>query len=1133
MSLNRLEIHNFKSYKGTHVIGPLDRFSCIVGPNGSGKSNILDAISFVLNVPNIYLRAKHLKNLIEYGSNEAYVRIHIGNKVFERRVIKTDNNGLTRDFNQSLNRGADDSVILDASFNQDFTQSTSCKYSIDGIKVTQRQYNIELEHINILTKIRNFVIYQGDIIKTDVDLLKMIENVCGSDVYIEEYKELNDKITVLNKDLNIKYEKRKDCLEMMKEMKEVEEKTKAFESLVIQKDEIQRKIYELEIKQKKTEITKIKDALKTLEQMKEDERYNEVLSNVNKLRSEAARLQKEYFEKETELVFLKSKQNGRETVDVESKINDLKTQQEAYRKLNEELNRMALPVIFDENTILNGESVTRERFEMLLNEKEREYLQRTSELEKNLSELTLKNFDKINRRDYLQNNIKQMNTRMHKMQSRNEEIEKENTIKQEKIRSIDKEIQQLENQIKDKASTYDKIITDEEKLNKELNDVMREILLNKAKKSDTARKSMIKNVIENLKTIFSGVHGRVIDLIEPIQKKYELSVGVLLSKHDQSVIVDNEKTAMDCLRYIKDSKSCKLTFLPLNKIKPYFDDETENNTQNVKISSEILEFKENLATKCIRYSEQYEDVISFIFKNSLIIDTVDRAKHILYSRRYPGKICTLDGILFTPEGLITGGRTVSNKFEDDIIDHLLSKRKTILNDIKMNKDRKEAYSDITVVKMKIEDLKNKRQTIKLENVERIDVDDFNIDALRTELRELEENLKEFELRQRTIKESKKQIEKSIFSGILNVIGMNSLQEYKEKIKESYRRQEIVIKMESVKDKIAVLNEEIAASVGVENEKRQEKDLNQMESEINKLYNNLETVKEKLKTQNQVLKNYSEKRNQLNNSILNHQLHLTRTEEDLKDIIKYAELESNYKEELPVSTLDKMSLTHSSNRVDEIGENLETLKVKIEEINRLITQNVTTLSSVDSSIQNKFSRLNREYEIAKEELLNIKRRFQEVKNLRMEAFSRCFTVISSEITEIYRNLTVTETDTNSNAYLVYEGDPFSNNVKYYLMPPSKRFIPFQELSGGERSIALLSFIFALSRFKRPPFYIFDEVDSALDKNNVERLSKYILDSEDQFLLISLKPQFFSKSQSLFGVYKCPFNNTSKVLSYKLE
>src|SRR3989338_9076918 len=52
----RLEVENFKSYKGKHTIGPFDNFTCIIGPNGAGKSNVMDAISFVLGLRAAYMR---------------------------------------------------------------------------------------------------------------------------------------------------------------------------------------------------------------------------------------------------------------------------------------------------------------------------------------------------------------------------------------------------------------------------------------------------------------------------------------------------------------------------------------------------------------------------------------------------------------------------------------------------------------------------------------------------------------------------------------------------------------------------------------------------------------------------------------------------------------------------------------------------------------------------------------------------------------------------------------------------------------------------------------------------------------------------------------------------------------------
>ena len=49
-SIDRLEIENFKSYRGHQKVGPFKNFTAVIGPNGSGKSNLMDAISFVLGV---------------------------------------------------------------------------------------------------------------------------------------------------------------------------------------------------------------------------------------------------------------------------------------------------------------------------------------------------------------------------------------------------------------------------------------------------------------------------------------------------------------------------------------------------------------------------------------------------------------------------------------------------------------------------------------------------------------------------------------------------------------------------------------------------------------------------------------------------------------------------------------------------------------------------------------------------------------------------------------------------------------------------------------------------------------------------------------------------------------------------
>jgi structural maintenance of chromosome 1 len=67
MPLVRIEVCDFKSYRGHQVIGPFRNFTSVIGPNGAGKSNLMDAISFVLGVKSAQLRSSQLRDLVYRG----------------------------------------------------------------------------------------------------------------------------------------------------------------------------------------------------------------------------------------------------------------------------------------------------------------------------------------------------------------------------------------------------------------------------------------------------------------------------------------------------------------------------------------------------------------------------------------------------------------------------------------------------------------------------------------------------------------------------------------------------------------------------------------------------------------------------------------------------------------------------------------------------------------------------------------------------------------------------------------------------------------------------------------------------------------------------------------------------------
>ena len=77
---------------------------------------------------------------------------------------------------------------------------------------------------------------------------------------------------------------------------------------------------------------------------------------------------------------------------------------------------------------------------------------------------------------------------------------------------------------------------------------------------------------------------------------------------------------------------------------------------------------------------------------------------------------------------------------------------------------------------------------------------------------------------------------------------------------------------------------------------------------------------------------------------------------------------------------------------------------------------------------------------------------------------------------------------------------------------------EAMSGGEKSLTALSFMFALQRYSPAPFYAFDEVDMFLDSVNAERLARMVKQqsSHAQFVVVSLRRHMLDNADQAIGV-----------------
>jgi len=196
----------------------------------------------------------------------------------------------------------------------------------------------------------------------------------------------------------------------------------------------------------------------------------------------------------------------------------------------------------------------------------------------------------------------------------------------------------------------------ETEINERLQDTYNKLLQAGVDKRESEREIKLKEVLQSLKRVFPGVHGRVVDLCKPTASRYSTAVLTVLARNLDSVVVDSEKTAIDCIEYMRNQRAGQATFIPLDTI------------QVSPVPERLRNFAKGarLAIDCIEYDAAVERAMQHSCGSSLICDTMDLARYISYEKGQEVKAVTLEGTVIHRNGLITGGQGPSGgrKFND-------------------------------------------------------------------------------------------------------------------------------------------------------------------------------------------------------------------------------------------------------------------------------------------------------------------------------------------------------------------------------------------------------------------------------------------------------------------------------------
>lgn len=213
-------------------------------------------------------------------------------------------------------------------------------------------------------------------------------------------------------------------------------------------------------------------------------------------------------------------------------------------------------------------------------------------------------------------------------------------------------------------------------------------------------------------------------------------------------------------------------------------------------------------------------------------------------------------------------------------------------------------------------------------------------------------------------------------------------------------------------------------------------------------------------------------------------------------------------------------------LDAVRQQMRSLQRRIEALEPV---NMLALEEYNRT-QERLEELSHKLTTLEEERTELLLRIENFTTLRRTAFQEAFDAVNENFKAIFAQLS------DGDGYLQLDDpqDPFNGGLNLVAHPKGKPVRRLASMSGGEKSLTALSFIFALQRYRPSPFYAFDEVDMFLDGANVERLSKMIKHQaqQAQFIVVSLRRPMIEAAQRTIGVTQARGAYT-QVLGINLE
>jgi chromosome segregation protein len=1134
MIVDSIEMENFKSYGDKQLIKINRGFTVIIGPNGSGKSNIGDSMLFVLGIrANKTVRVDRLEDFIHKTNppkRHCYVTLNVitdeNNKYAIKRELIWANKEYKSNYYINNKKSSRSEVLKLIDTFHIYLDAYSFVLQGDINNLVEMSGN---ERRKLFESIAGIESYKERIENAQNDINGVNENLNSMDAVMLEIKNTLNTLSV-DRDNAIKYNNINRDLKELKLFLKVKDRDRMNQEI---------SMYSRDIERNQNDMEKLEAENKGLE-VKKDEASKKIREIEEKLDAIGGERAKEIRKIIEELNIKIAELETKITIAMESKTNSearLKTTKEAYN-FNNELLEKKIKERKNYESYLKGAENTIKKISGELDKFRQENYENSKtqkQINEKLASIDIK-IQEINNQiinDGEIGKIEQEISGLNRETTINEEKIKEESLK---VKDLKWKTGNLENNIKQYTAEINevnkKFVSIRNKLDelislKNDNDVQ---IRNKEKELRGLNyRSSISPAMKEINAMMeedAGIYGLLGKLIE-YDDKYANAILVAAGGRLNSIVVNTDITAQRCIQAIKSKKLGRLTFIPLNKINTPTDRQKAIDLIN---SGEGIDFIRNL----VRYDITFEKAIRYAFGDTILMDTIEHARKHMTGIR----IVTLDGDVLEPSGAMTGGSIKNDEFLANRIMKSISDLEEQNEILKSEISFKQKEN--TDISTKLAELTRKR-----------DVSETTINNYKLQLTESESAIKNSEARLEEIKNKIKEDEdkKKNLEFLKNEIKMERFKLEKERENLYKQLNEISPEnveiekgmeddlskarktMEGYSNTLVQIETEIKNFM--EKKKEQEEKIAGLEAEIAKVEDTIHDYREnveKMKIELQENKKqeyeieskagelYSEK-TQVSANIDNIYEKI-RKNDDLISNKKTINATLSEKIENITFQLDTLNyeIENSDIELKEYNMNINEIKKQIDDDNRKIQElgpvNMRSIEQYDqelnryNSMEDRYKTLTKE----KEDLIELQSGIIEAEK---KTFLELFDTINLQFQKIYARLSE---GGEANLEITDRNDPLNAEVYIKVKPKGKHMIKIDALSGGEKSVAVLSLIVSFQIKNPSPIYYLDEVDMFLDGHNAEHVGELFKENSksSQVVMVSLKGAVSKFANNLIAV-----------------